>query len=292
MRFSDIHFNSFFAFLAAASCALALNGRAYASPPEESTSSAVGKTIQGEAVEPSYNKKLPLWGSDKLRHPAPAAMLDPAKGDLPPAADTGSLEKLTIGMIEQDVIDAVGEPPARGERGLWQYVARNVEGAYAATLWFNEEQRLWMGQTDHPPVNSLFIARAPIAKETITLSASEFFAFDSDTLRLPQPKLDAIAEALLKRSKGNEVLVVNGYTDRLGSDAHNLALSQRRAQAVRNYFVHQGVSPNRVEAVGKGEANSVVTCNGIKGRAALIECLAPNRRVEIGPLTIDVSEIH
>lgn len=302
MRFPTIRFNALFTVLAAAACAFALQGcgTAASAPSEGGTRSAVGQRIQGEEVLPPYSKNLSLWAGDALRRPAPAAMLDPAKGGIPNAADMGALERLTIGMTEQDVVAALGAPSARGERGMWQYVVRNAQDAYAATLWFNDEQRLWIGQTDRAPLSSLFTARAPVVavappppaiKKTITLSASELFAFGNDSLRMPQPKLDAIAETLLTRGTGGEALVVNGYTDHLGSDAHNLALSQRRAEAVRSYLVRKGVAPNRVSAVGKGEANPVVACDGIKDRTALIACLAPNRRVEIEPLTLEVSAI-
>ncbi|MDP3825856.1 MAG: OmpA family protein, partial [Polaromonas sp.] len=81
-------------------------------------------------------------------------------------------------------------------------------------------------------------------------------------------------------------VTVTGYTDRLGSDAYNLKLSQQRAEAVRNYLTSKGVAANRLTAVGKGESNPVVTCNDRK-RTDLINCLAPNRRVEVEEIVIE-----
>ncbi|MGB9151036.1 MAG: OmpA family protein [Burkholderiales bacterium] len=121
--------------------------------------------------------------------------------------------------------------------------------------------------------------------ERITLSDTELFDFNSANLRMPQPKLDEIAGVLAKNPQVANV-VVNGYTDRLGTDSYNTRLSQRRAEAVRSYLVSKGVAANRLRAIGHGEANPVVQCTD-KDRPALIRCLEPNRRVEIEQITIE-----
>ena len=121
--------------------------------------------------------------------------------------------------------------------------------------------------------------------EKYTLSATELFAFNSADLRMPQPKLDEIASALGSNSDINNV-VVTGYTDRIGSDKYNQKLSQRRADAVKNYLQSKGIDANRLKAEGKGEANPVVVCTD-KKRPALIKCLEPNRRVEVEQITIE-----
>ena len=132
-------------------------------------------------------------------------------------------------------------------------------------------------------------APAPVAPparfEKVTLSTTELFAFDKATLNMPQPKLDEIAAALQSDTSITDV-DVTGYADRLGSDKYNLKLSQRRADAVREYLVGKGVDGSRLKAYGKGEANPVVTCTE-KNRAALIKCLEPNRRVEVEQITIE-----
>jgi outer membrane protein OmpA-like peptidoglycan-associated protein len=122
--------------------------------------------------------------------------------------------------------------------------------------------------------------------ERYTLSATELFEFDKSTLRMPQPKLDEIAQAM-KADPQIDNVAVTGYTDRLGSDAYNLKLSRQRAEAVKAYLVRKGVEPRRLQAVGKGEADPVVQCSD-KDRAALIKCLEPNRRVEVEQITVEV----
>jgi OmpA-OmpF porin, OOP family len=129
-------------------------------------------------------------------------------------------------------------------------------------------------------------APAPVAVEPpapvfekYTLSATELFGFDSAAVNLPQAKLEQITTAL-KTPGSPKQIVITGYTDRLGSDTYNQKLSEERALAVKAYMVNRGIDGDRLVAEGKGEADPIVVCNN-KDKAALIECLKPNRRVEI-----------
>ncbi|MFC0252639.1 OmpA family protein [Massilia consociata] len=129
------------------------------------------------------------------------------------------------------------------------------------------------------------VAPPPPRFEKVTLEATKLFNFDKADIIMPSPKLDEIAAALQADTSVTNVEIV-GYTDRLGSESYNLKLSERRANAVRDYLVSKGVDGNRLKAYGKGEANPLVQCNE-KNRAALIACLEPNRRVEVEQITIE-----
>lgn len=84
--------------------------------------------------------------------------------------------------------------------------------------------------------------------------------------------LDAAAETLVKR--GNVKTEIAGHTDDRGSPAHNLALSQQRAEAVMKYLVSKGVAPSNLSARGYGEDTPIASNANESGRAE-------NRRVEL-----------
>jgi OOP family OmpA-OmpF porin len=105
------------------------------------------------------------------------------------------------------------------------------------------------------------------------------FACDKSSLKEgSKPILDGVAEQI-KQHTDIELVMVTGHTDRIGSEAYNQKLSEARANTVREYLVSQGVDGSRLQAVGKGESEPVVDCAGVHGNKAIIECLAPNRRV-------------
>ena len=113
---------------------------------------------------------------------------------------------------------------------------------------------------------------------TYTLSGDFLFDFDKATLTANGIKqVDNIAQQLIN-AKAKTVKVA-GFTDRLGSVAYNLKLSQRRANTVKARLIHDGVKAE-ITAVGYGKAQQVKACDGVKGQE-LKDCLRPNRRVEI-----------
>jgi outer membrane protein OmpA-like peptidoglycan-associated protein len=67
---------------------------------------------------------------------------------------------------------------------------------------------------------------------------------------------------------------VEGHTDSIGSDDYNLKLSERRADAVRDYLVSNGISVANVQAIGLGKAGPVASNDTAAGRQQ-------NRRVEM-----------
>src|SRR5262249_52545499 len=106
----------------------------------------------------------------------------------------------------------------------------------------------------------------------ITLSGGGLFETGTSEL-LPgaQDRLNHVADYLKNSPRS---VVVEGYTDSSGSQSTNLALSRRRADAVRAYLVAQRVPSARISAQGKGESSPVASNANSTGRAM-------NRRVEI-----------
>jgi outer membrane protein OmpA-like peptidoglycan-associated protein len=108
----------------------------------------------------------------------------------------------------------------------------------------------------------------------ITLSGSVLFASaKSDLLPAAQLKLNDVANALIKEDPTSKI-VVEGHTDSQGGVPYNQDLSQRRAQAVRDYLVSRGIASDRVTSQGFGSSRSIAENTSAEGRAN-------NRRVEI-----------
>ena len=100
------------------------------------------------------------------------------------------------------------------------------------------------------------------------------FDFDKDTLRPENRELLSRLAGILLVSHGYR-LHVYGYTDDVGTDEYNQGLSERRAQAVRDYLAKSGVPPEIMTTKGFGRSSPRV-------KAKSAEAREKNRRVEIG----------
>jgi OmpA-OmpF porin, OOP family len=137
-----------------------------------------------------------------------------------------------------------------------------------------------------PPAPAPTPAPAPAPApqvQKITLSSKALFDFDKAVLK-PEGKaaIDEQIIAKLPNVQKLELVLVTGHTDRIGTQRYNQRLSERRADAVRDYLVSRGVPRDKIETLGMGKTQPLpgVVCNQ-KQLKALIACLAPNRRVEI-----------
>ena len=84
-----------------------------------------------------------------------------------------------------------------------------------------------------------------------------YFDFDSSDIRSDaRPVLAANADAINKKTTG--VVTIEGHCDERGSTEYNLALGERRANAVRNYLVDLGVPSSRLRTVSFGEDRAAV----------------------------------
>ena len=99
---------------------------------------------------------------------------------------------------------------------------------------------------------------------------------------MPLERLDlAIARAREAGTRLTEVHLV-GHADRTGKPAANQALAQARVKTVRDYLVAKGVEPSVIKTSVKGDREPASACQGkFKSRAEELECLLPNRRVEV-----------
>jgi peptidoglycan-associated lipoprotein len=80
-----------------------------------------------------------------------------------------------------------------------------------------------------------------------------FYDFDKATLR-PESKTALDEMAQLLRDNPNVTIEMASHTDRKGTDAYNLDLSQRRAKSVIDYLIEAGISADRLQHQGYGES--------------------------------------
>jgi len=179
-------------------------------------------------------------------------------------AATAELEKARKEAAERDAAAA-----AQLEQQRAELEKTRQEAAAAAAQHEAEARRLRLENE---------LARIAATKReprglVVTLSSGVFFDTGKSALKKgAQATLTRIAEQL--KSNTDVKVVVEGHTDSTGSTATNQTLSEKRAQAVRDFLVSAGVPADRITSVGRGEEQPVATNNTAAGRQQ-------NRRVEL-----------
>ncbi len=116
----------------------------------------------------------------------------------------------------------------------------------------------------------------------LVVTLSDEILFDVDQAELKpggMQQLARVAEFLVENPDRN--VLIEGHTDSTAPDAYNLALSQRRANAVEDFLITQGVDPTRMSSDGYGEQLPIASNDTAAGRQA-------NRRVEL--VVLDAGE--
>ena len=130
------------------------------------------------------------------------------------------------------------------------------------------------------PLGSRHVAKV---NRTVELSADTLFGFDQ--YHLTPTGVTTINDFARDLGQSNYADIrVAGHTDPIGSEEYNLALSDRRANTVREQLITDGVPSDHITAQGFGKSQLKVTpadCAAAKSREALIACYGPNRRVEV-----------
>lgn len=101
------------------------------------------------------------------------------------------------------------------------------------------------------------------------LNVTVYFDFDKSVLK---PEGKAKLDEIVKMMAGADDLnvVVEGHTDKIGTDKYNQALSERRAAAVKAYLVDKGIDEARIGTVGFGETRLVSKTNWENRRAVIL----------------------
>lgn len=246
--------------------------------------------ISHDVAKDGHNAGQLVW-------PATSEVTPMHKGGTFPAIP--NLRQMKPGLNKQQISDLIGYPHfSEGIWGVreWNYVFNfRKPGSDDVTVCqykvlFDEDKVArsfyWKPESCADFLKEPAAPTPPAPAPTVTaqpriLSADALFAFDKAELSpTGRASLDEMAAGLRERGDRLRSVRVVGYTDRLGDDAYNRDLSQRRADAVKAYLVSQGVPGDRVITEGAGNSDPVKECHDTS-RAPLIACLAPNRRVAV-----------
>lgn len=213
-----------------------------------------------------------------------------------------SIKKSTIGLVVGAAMATLGSSAAYAVPGyltdssgkIWRnsYGECWKSGMWTPAMAIPECDPSLVKKPEPAKVVEAAPAPAPVgpekpAFEKITLQAETLFDFDKSVIH-PEGKqhLDAEVVSKMKQYPQVEAILVTGHADRIGTDDYNQRLSERRANAVKDYLVSQGIEAGRIQTAAKGESEPVVACTEIKGKEnsknkPLIACLQPNRRVVV-----------
>jgi outer membrane protein OmpA-like peptidoglycan-associated protein len=159
--------------------------------------------------------------------------------------------------------------------GCWWWPTEPASNANDAELWGNRGvvYNITCPVAEKKDDVIIDIPKTKVPDDTRVKPAFNNVLFDFDKSVL-KPEGRAVADEVVASMKAHaqDTLVLEGHTDNVGSDAYNMALGQRRADAVKSYMAEQGVAPERMEAKSFGESQPAVP-NDSPGNRAL------NRRV-------------
>lgn len=111
--------------------------------------------------------------------------------------------------------------------------------------------------------------------EKVTMDADALFDFDKSEIKPDgRAALNEVVRKLNLAGAKLGVIVSTGHTDSTGSDAYNMDLSMRRAEAVKTYLVDKGIDTDRINTIGEGKHQPIADNATAEGRAE-------NRHVDI-----------
>jgi OOP family OmpA-OmpF porin len=165
-----------------------------------------------------------------------------------------------------------------GQGGDNRIITDNGQTSLAMLYRFGQAKKVMSTIPEPMPVSPMQ------ASQVFNLQSDVLFEYDSFILT-PAGR-HAVAQLYHKlHSSGAENLhvAVKGHTDFMGSGAHNLDLSTRRAQSVAAVLQGEGLPSGVINIEGMGEREPLTgkRCHGLKERKALIDCLSPDRRVVV-----------
>lgn len=161
------------------------------------------------------------------------------------------------------------------EETVEYYVALPAGRTYSVTasregyLFYSERFEVGRNITENPITKDIRLTPAEHGRTRLLV----FFDFDKAELKEESiPDLERLVDFL--KAYPSVRILIEGHTDDVGTDAYNDRLSQRRADAVKEYLVRNGIESRRIETKGWGRRRPLVPGTSEEARAQ-------NRRVEV-----------
>lgn len=108
-----------------------------------------------------------------------------------------------------------------------------------------------------------------------------YFDFNRSSIRPSErAELNELVAKIKEFGNVKDVSII-GTADRIGADDYNVRLSQKRANAVKNYLASRGISVRGATVKALGETESVTECSSDLSHSELVNCLQEDRRVEV-----------
>jgi len=190
--------------------------------------------------------------------------------------ETGDSSRTATGAILGGIIGGIvahntGDSSSRTRTAVGVVTGAAVGGAIGHSM--DEKERKIREIAAERDASEMEVER--LREDLLRVSVSSEASFDFDRADIKpefKPTLDRVAR-VLRDDPGLRITII-GFTDSVGSEAYNLRLSQRRADATASYLISQGVAASQIATEGLGEAEPRASNATEAGRAQ-------NRRVEI-----------
>jgi outer membrane protein OmpA-like peptidoglycan-associated protein len=240
---------------------------AAAPPVQPATKEAAGA---GSAAQTSEQKSALPAAQSAEKKTAPAPAQEPAAA---PAAQTAEKETAPAPAQEPAAPAAQSAEKETAPAPAQEPAAPAAQSAEKETAPADQDADLHANDKANAELAALQPGFVP--KDLIAALNDSVVNFPSDSAEVPASMIDFLQKAAedIKQLPNGHVVEIAGYTDNTGEQALNVALSQKRAEAVRQMLVKFGADPEMLIAKGYGSADPVASNDTPEGRRR-------NRRIE------------
>ena len=245
----------------AAAAAAAREAQARAQVEAEAKRRAEAETARAQAEQARIEAEKAKAEAERMKQEAQAAAAEAAR-------QKEEAEKAKAAALAQQQALAAEADKARQAAAESDNLRQAAEKAKQQAEYDKQELRARLLQQ----LNSILATRDSARGLVANMSDVLFRTGSSDLAPGARERLAKVSGIVLAYPSLH--IAIEGHTDSVGSDEYNLSLSERRANAVRDYFVQQGIPSDTVNARGFGKSDPVASNDTPEGRQQ-------NRRVEL-----------